>query len=315
MTDERIIDEALAWHHALESDDADWDGYTVWLEADPRHRLAFDQISIVDDAVVRNRETLGSILTARDPEPQHEIRAPRRGKRLAFGMTAAAAIAVAIGIPALMRPEPATTYTTGPGESRTIALADASRVELAASSVLTVSGNDAQSMTLERGAAYFDVRHDPSRQLVITAGAYRISDIGTKFNVNLAADTVELAVSEGHVDMRSDTLDRAIRVSAGYRLTAGAAAPTLSEIAPGDVASWRNGRLVYADAPLALVAADISRYSGQRIIVDPSLKDRRFSGVLTIGDGSRLLANLASFLSAETRAEGDGMRIHAAAGS
>jgi transmembrane sensor len=52
VTDERIIDEALAWHHALESEDADWDGYTVWLEADPRHRLAFDQISIVDDAVV-----------------------------------------------------------------------------------------------------------------------------------------------------------------------------------------------------------------------------------------------------------------------
>lgn len=312
--DERIIDEALAWHHALESDDADWDAYTVWLEADPRHRLAFDQLSIVDDAVDRNRQALDMVLSAKHQQPASQEPRPNHSRRVLFGMTAAAGITAAIGVPMLMRSEPVTTYQTGPGESRTIALADTSSVELAASSVLTVTGEDMRSMKLERGAAYFDVRHDPTRQLVITAGRYRISDIGTKFSVKVAQDALELAVSEGHVGMTKNNAKRAIKVSAGQRLTAGATASKLSPIASGDVASWRTGRLVYAEAPLSLVAADISRYSGQRINVDPSLNDRRFSGVLTIGDGSRLLANLTSFMSVETHAEGDGVRISAAAG-
>lgn len=307
------MDEALAWHLALEGDDADWDAYTVWLEADPRHRLAFDQISLVDDAVLRNRLALGTLLSEREIEGADRVaRMPTR--RLAIGAAVAAAAVAAVGIPVLMRSPPPATYRTGPGESRTIALADASHVQLAASSALTVTGGDRQSITLEHGAAYFDIRHDPSRRLVVSAGSYRISDIGTKFSVNLAGGALELAVSEGQVDMTAAHARTPVRISAGYRLTADGAGSSLSPIAPGDVGSWRSGRLVYADAPIALVAADIGRYSGQRIIVDPTLKDRRFSGVLTIGDGSRLLVNLASFMAIATRAEGDGIRISAAAG-
>ena len=66
--DERLLDEALAWRAALESDDADWDGYTLWLEADARHREAFDQIAlterIVDDLGIKPKFAFAPIRVA-----------------------------------------------------------------------------------------------------------------------------------------------------------------------------------------------------------------------------------------------------------
>ncbi len=97
------------------------------------------------------------------------------------------------------------------------------------------------------------------------------------------------------------------KVAAGEQLIAQNNATSIrkSPIAVKDVGSWRLGRLVYNDAPLSIVAADITRYSGRTIIVDPSLRNKRFSGVLAIGDGSKLLANLAGLMALSYRVEGD----------
>ena len=40
------IDEAAArWHLAQADDDMDWSAFTEWLEADPRHRDAYDAMA------------------------------------------------------------------------------------------------------------------------------------------------------------------------------------------------------------------------------------------------------------------------------
>ena len=44
--DEALLDEAIGWNRALQGDRADWAGFTLWLEADPRHRVAYDQIAL-----------------------------------------------------------------------------------------------------------------------------------------------------------------------------------------------------------------------------------------------------------------------------
>jgi transmembrane sensor len=63
---------------------------------------------------------------------------------------------------------------------------------------------------------------------------------------------------------------------------------------------------------LSIVAADITRYSGKTIIVDPSLRQKRFSGVLAIGDGSTLLSNLASLMALSYQADGNRIRVRTA---
>ena len=126
---------------------------------------------------------------------------------------------------------------------------------------------------------------------------------------------LSIGVSEGNVTVTVDE-GAATQVSAGEQLIARSDGRSIrkTSIAAKDVGSWRLGRLVYNDAPLSIVAADISRYSGKTVIVDPSLRDRRFSGVLAIGDGSGLLGNLADLMALSYRMEGDRVRISTADG-
>ena len=65
--DERVLDEALAWQQALERDDADWDAYTVWLEADPRHRQVFDEVALTDRIVSERAGDLAHLQSIEPP--------------------------------------------------------------------------------------------------------------------------------------------------------------------------------------------------------------------------------------------------------
>ncbi|WP_313807380.1 FecR domain-containing protein [Sphingobium sp.] len=301
--DERVLDEALAWQAALERDDADWDGYMAWLEADPRHRQAFDSIALTTAMVEEHKDAVGSLF---DVQGEQAIPRPHRRMKWALGVGIVAVLALAIGLP-LRQQEPApSVYAADAGKSRAVALANGANILLSPASRIVVHGKDAARIELASGEAFFAVRHDPSRMLTIEAGPYRIIDIGTRFSVNLSGGTFRVGVSEGAVAVASDKAEGEVRLQAGQQLTGGANGDlTLAPVAVADVGSWRAGRLSYSDAPLALVVADISRYSGKRVIIDPSLETRHFSGTLVIGDGSRLLPDLATVM---------GVAVHSQAG-
>ncbi|MCB8828430.1 hypothetical protein LJD47_25800, partial [Escherichia coli] len=83
----------------------------------------------------------------------------------------------------------------------------------------------------------------------------------------------------------------------------------LSTVVASDVASWRRGRLVYADAPLDVVVADLSRYTGKRVSVDQRLRNRKCSGVLAIANGPGMFRDLAELMSISSRPDGAGVRF------
>jgi transmembrane sensor len=309
--DQDVMDQAVAWHMALEQDDADWDGYIRWLEADPLHRDAYDAVSLVMKTVDDQRAGIADLLAAQAAAPP-----PRRRhwRALAFaGGGMAAALAFLVAVPVIRAPSTMMTYTAQGSDSRAIDLANGVRVTLSPASSIVVQGKDAGQVELSRGEAFFDVRHDPNRSLTVTAGGYSISDIGTRFSVNLAGTAFRVGVSEGAISVASPGSGQPVRVAAGYQLVGGEDGQKLSSVVPAEVGSWRAGRLSYSDAPLALVLADIARYSNKRVEVDPSLENRHFSGVLVIGDGSKLVEDLATVIGAQLQAEGDVVRLSAAA--
>lgn len=311
--DDRLHEDAYAWHCALEGDDADWDAFTLWLEADPRHRVAYDDIALTDHIVGDHRDDL-RLLTAAAPVEAVRERSKVHRPWLYTSVAAFAAVAAAIGIPVLLpRAAADTVYATAPGETRHLALAGATAVDLAPGTRLIAKGGDINHLELASGEAFFAVAHDPGRTLSIKAGPYAITDIGTKFTINLAAAAVLVSVSEGNVVVAQGAASAPAKVSAGQQFAGsrdgGDAEVRL--IGKESIGSWRHGRLMYQNSPLSVVAADISRYTGKTIVVDPGIGERRFSGVLVIGDGSKLLANLAEFMGVSYRMEGDYFRVSA----
>jgi transmembrane sensor len=151
---------------------------------------------------------------------------------------------------------------------------------------------------------------------VVHAGGIDVRDIGTRFELSTSNASVMVLVAEGQVALASPSLAQPVKLAAGKRALVDSATQSVA-ITPADVqefASWRRGRLSYDDAPLALVAADIGRYAGEAVTIDPALAGRRFTGVLTIGDGSRLADSLAQIMGLDVRREGNRIRLVAGRG-
>lgn len=300
--------EAANWHMASDSDAMDWDGFTRWLEADPAHRVAYDEIALADGLLQDHRDGLGETLrdtgdlsapsqaVANDAgnEPGTIVRG-KFPRRLFLAATAvAAALAAVIAMPQFATPA-AQTYVTA-DTARQIALEDGSSVTLAPRSRLSVEGRNQDRMALS-GGALFDIRHDPDRPLTITAGDLRISDIGTRFDVQAGNAHVRVAVVEGTVDVISGG-GTSVKLPAGKGLSfdrRGGNA-TVTSVRAEDVGGWRQGRLSYDNAPLSLVIADLHRYASIQVEVPEAIGDRRFSGTLTVGDGNAALRDLAQVM-------------------
>ncbi|QJU56512.1 hypothetical protein HL653_00785 [Sphingomonas sp. AP4-R1] len=305
--DERLLDEAIAWHQSLEHEDADWDAYLAWLEADAGHREAYDEIALLDRAVDDHAPELKRFV---DPQPMIAS-APERTKRRPwlYG-SVAAALAVAVSIPMLRPAAPDIVYSTGAGQTRRVAIGDGISAELAPSTRLVAMTGDPRTLELASGEAYFDVAHDPSRALSIKAGDFKVTDIGTQFGMTMGGESVRVAVAEGNVSVGA--ADGApTRVAAGEQLIALNIdhSATKRTISSKDVGSWRRGRLVYNEAPLSAVAADLSRYSGKTVTVDPALRDRQFSGVIVVGDGSKLFDTLSGLMAISYETHGGVVRL------
>jgi len=291
---ETIRDVAAQWHVALDNDDMDWDAFTAWLEADPRHRVAYDEIALTDAALEDHRAALHVPVVANDDMAAHpEVR--RRRWWAWSGTAAAAALAIGLALPGFLA-GPDQIYTTE-ATARQVTLADGSTVYLAPRSRLVLSGRDRDHLALN-GGAIFDIRHDPARTLSVDADALTIRDIGTRFDVQAQDGHVRVSVAEGKVEVAGDPLAAPVPLSAGrgFDFDRAAGTSTVSAVRSEDVASWREGRLTYTDAPLSLVAADLARYAGVRVVVPDALRGRRFSGTLVIDDGDAAIRDLAEVM-------------------
>jgi transmembrane sensor len=306
--EDRIWDEAATWCIALKQDDCDWDGFTTWLETGPRHREVFEEIALLDDKIMRARTELAKHFPAEIPDAH--VVSPQRRRWIALALGVAAIAAVGITLPMLSNDDSEILYQTGIGQSRLIGLGDGSHIQLASASRLSIWKNERREMTLD-GAAVFDIRHDPSRKLILHAGRFDIADIGTRFEVATNDGNLYVAVAEGSLSINGRDLAHPVKLGRGQRfiVAQGFGVGEKGTVDPGDVGSWQSGRLVYQNAPLSLVVADINRYAPTKLFADPKIVGQRFSGVLTIGDGSELAENLQQFMGLSSRREGDHIRL------
>lgn len=267
---------------------ADWERFADWLAADPAHASAYHEMALLDGDL--------------DALPEHTLpandvsAAPARvSRRWWLGGALAASLAVVAGIGVLRQAPDAQRIETAMGETRTVALADGSRIALNGGSAILLDKADPRRATLERGQALFHVVHRDEAPFRVSVGTAQIVDVGTVFDVTRMDGRTIVAVSEGAVVYNPASSN--VRVDAGRRLAvddAGGQA-VVGPVSAASVGGWQAGQLVYDGAPLSEVAAEIERTTGVRIRTSPGAAAIPFRGAFQTGaDEARMVEDLAA---------------------
>lgn len=315
---------AAHWDARLRSPEcaeAEHAAFAEWRDADPANRAAFERLQSILHQLreARHRPELRSIRDTALGQVQ-----PRRSWVLG---RAAAIVALTCGIGLagywIERLTSGTAFfsngeTTGPqtfatavGERSTVPLDDGSTVSLNTQSRITVDYHKFQRrVTLLAGQALFEVAKDPRRPFVVYAGNQRITATGTAFDVRLDADQVRVTLVEGRVAVDAPTQNLKPRASARTELepgeqlvvSAGAVEPEVRHANVEHVTSWREGRVVFEDAPLSEAVAEINRYSTTQVLLtDAAMGNLRVNGMFRTGQVSSFVNALQDYFPIEAR--------------
>lgn len=294
-------EEALGWViRTRDAEFADWAAFTSWLEADPAHAPAYDALMAADaglpDIIPAEPVTIAA--------PANDAGERRwRPMRWVGGSAVAAALVAAVSIGMWDRAD-IYTVTTRPGETRTIALEEGTRIDLNGGTTMRFDRHDPRFAALDSGEAAFTVRHDARNPFRVTVGKDVVEDAGTIFNIVRSGAATRIGVAEGKVIYNPQA--QAIALPAGRALTNDGAGLRLTDIATDTVASWRQGRLTYANAPVSQISADIARTIGVRLNASPAAGTMRFTGTIRLErDPVRFFGRAAPLMGLTAVRQGD----------
>jgi transmembrane sensor len=307
-----ILQTAADWFARLR-DDADLDAWTdfqTWLEADPAHRLAYEDVEALwldledpaaEALLATATATPSSPTDTKALEPRSTVTAFKsRSRRPAPWLIAGGAIAASIAALLLAPrwlPSAPTDYVTTKGEVRAVTLADGSRLTLGADTRVSVTMRAGRrDVILADGQAAFDVVHKPGSPFVVALGDQRVRVIGTEFNISRHAGRTAVTVRRGVVAV-AQASGGEVRLTRGQQVlhTEGTNVQEVRGADPDAVFAWRSGRLIYNNAPLADVVADFNRYGGAPIRIDPSAANVKVSGVFLVDGQRAMVERLAQF--------------------
>jgi len=259
-------------HESGEWTNEDQAALDAWLAESPAHLLAYWRL----DAAWNRTHTLAEARGAAS-ESRARLRLPLFLK-IAAVLAAVAILGLASANYALVPHD--RVYSTPVGGHETVSFADGSRIELNTDTVLRARmTTDQRIVWLDKGEAYFQVKHDPAHPFIVMAGDHRVTDLGTKFTVRRETGRLQVAVMQGRV-----WLDETGKAQKSHT-------PQTAMLTPGDFAtatpdsisvtrksqaqlagslSWRHGVLVFKYATLADAVAEFNRYNREQLVIaDP----------------------------------------------
>jgi transmembrane sensor len=283
---ERAVEWIVNRHVAETWSDHDQNRLDVWLNESPAHLVAYWRAK---DGWNRT-ELLGALRSFRPDRAEGRQRTWALWTRRAA--VAAAVVIVGAAATAYLSRPIEHRYATALGGRQTLALADGSQIEMNTDTALRLGDAGTQrTVTLEKGEAFFQIKHDSKHPFVVRVANDRIVDLGTKFSVRTDGDRVQVALVEGlaRVDnfgaggKRSSTLLKPGDVAVATALSISVSKKSQPELT--NQLAWRRGVLVFNNAALADVAAEFNRYNRQKIIIaDRAVGRRTINGAFQAND-------------------------------
>lgn len=305
----------LARRDAGDWRDGDEAALQSWLSERPAHRVAFLRLEAAWNGAARLKTMAtgspGSQIPARGAWAQSPYfagvmgenpaagiaprayartrqRAHRRRWPIAMAVAASLLVAAALVGNAWWRDANHVArgaWGTALGAQEVVHLADGSTVTLGSETELHVAlSRHQRDLYLSSGEALFDVAHDPARPFVVHVGAYRVTALGTRFDVRRDPAGLRVVVTRGVVRLQSAHGSKLALTD----LPAGSVARVDNGIVSTqqvpldqvrEYLSWRDGYVVFQQTPLAEAIAEFNRYNEQKIsLADPSLGQLRIGG-------------------------------------
>lgn len=280
--------------------------FEAWLDEHPQHRDEF--------------QLLQGLWTAADLVPAKRLQAlcetpptHRRRSLLARYAVAASVAAVALGLGLFSGLNHPATYTaefsTALGERRHVALPDGSVIDLNSRSRVQVRyEQDRRGVELTEGEAMFNVEHDSSRPFVVEAGSGKVTVTGTRFDVRRDPSQTRVAVEQGTVKVQGQGPDVvSLTAGLGTQISAQGQVAAAYAVNPAELTAWRSGKLVFNNASLSEVAAEVSRYRDKPLTVaNDNVGHLRLTSVFKSDNTDALLKALPSILPVAVRTLDDG---------
>ncbi|MEW4466198.1 FecR domain-containing protein [Parasphingorhabdus sp. JC815] len=299
--DDSPLAAAAHWfnlHQAGEISTADEARFETWLAREPENYRAYKQLQ-------RQWTIMGGV--AEDPRVRETRRQDRENFRAPTRWRHLAAIAASL---ILMVTSVWAIYNSGflentigffdrntqivrseVGQRVAMTLAEGSVVTLDTDSeVHILDMEEARSLRLVKGRAFFDVAKDPSRPFIVQAGGKTVEAIGTSFSVRMNEDEVTIVLLEGkvHVEQKKSLTNtpRQVELTVGQELVAGDEPQwKIRKVDAPRETGWMNGRLSFLDKPLVEAVKEMNRYSKRKLVFESDIvPSQRIVGVFETGD-------------------------------
>lgn len=290
--DARAADWMLAKWLGESWSELDQRSLDAWLAESPAHLLSYWRLEETWSRAQR-------LEALRAPMRELGMREGGRRKPYAIGLAAVLVVSALLGTLWLRNfQNPAVkTYATPVGGHLTLALADGSKIELNTDSVLSLSTSPASRyVSLSKGEAFFEIKHDASHPFVVSVGNHRITDLGTKFVVRRNASQVRVALLEGKARFETENASTATQttdlvpgdVVVATRSSMSVSRKTADELKSG--LGWQRGVLIFDNTTLAEAASELNRYNSEKIsIPDPAVAHLTIGGTFPDNDVTALV--------------------------
>lgn len=177
-------------------------------------------------------------------------------------------------------------YASETGSVSTIYLEDGSTIWLSSGSKL-IMDKSGEGTTVARldGEAYFDLEPNPERKFLVDFGQFKISDIGTKFNIRAYSSEKNISTSliKGEIKLINNLGKSILSVRPGEFVKYDKATKKISvnECDTSIVTAWKDGKFVFIDQPLSEICRELENWYNIEIqIDDQKLADTRYTSVV-----------------------------------
>lgn len=296
VIDQRIIIQASEWMAKLWAEPSDIEAQQAcetWRAEHPDHELAWQRLHTLAGK-------FNSLPAHAAQSNLLDISAQQKRQTLKFLSVIAAAGGFAYGVSgSYLWQQTVSDYATRIGETRNLTLADGTHIWLNTETVVNVEFSARERrIILKAGELLIVTAQDTAqRPFIVQTQEGNVRPIGTRFSVRHLKGRSQVAVYEGAVELQTNQQLQRLDAGQGTLFTR----EQILKSTPVDAKhlGWTQGFLVAERMRLSDFAREISRYRHGTVVCDPDVANLQITGVFSLTDTDRALANLAQSLSVE----------------